>query len=162
MYYVSLCHFAYTYLKNKEDTEEIVSDIFFTLWKNRDHLVIDKNVKAYLYIAVKNASLAQIKKKKPDFVDLDNSELRLSKSITESTTPDRIIEIAQLRHQIDQAVDRLPARCRQVFIMNRVDHLKYREISEILNLSEKTVENHIIKALQLLRQSLPRLMKETR
>jgi RNA polymerase sigma-70 factor, ECF subfamily len=72
-YYQKLCSLACTYLDNAEESEEAVADVFVNLWKNRLHLDIQKNFRAYIYTAVKHACMAQIKKQKPGFVEITDS-----------------------------------------------------------------------------------------
>lgn len=150
-YYSPLCQFAYQYVRNKEETEEIVSDVFFTLWQNRDRLSIDRSVKSYLYTCVKHAAIAAIKKRQPLFLDIDDL---LTAQIADNEQPDRLHEFSEMAAYFQKAVDTLPLRCRQVFMLNRFDNLRYKEIGELLHISEKTVENQIVKALALLRERM--------
>lgn len=152
-YYKGLCQFAYQYTRNKEETEEIVSDVFFSLWQNRDRITIEVSVKAYLYTCVKNASIALVKKRQPLFNDLEDV---LNSYAARHHEPDRLHEYVELKEYFNRAVESLPIRCKQVFILNRFDNLKYKEISTLLNISEKTVENQIVKALVVLRNALNR------
>jgi RNA polymerase sigma-70 factor, ECF subfamily len=144
-------------VRNKEEAEEAVSEVFFQLWKNRNHLIIEHNVKAYLYVSVKNASLAIIRLRQPFFEDID--DVLTAANLTDHAHPEKIIEFHELRDHFQQAVDQLPARCRQVFVLNRFDSLKYKEISDLLGISEKTVEHQIAKALSILRESLHRYLR---
>lgn len=152
-YYKSLCHFAYQYTRNKEETEEIVNDVFFALWQKKDRITIELSVKAYLYTCVKNASIALVKKRQPLFNDLEDV---LNSYAARHQEPDSIQEYAELKEYFNSAVESLPIRCKQIFILNRFDNLKYKEISTLLNISEKTVENQIVKALVVLRNALNR------
>ena len=71
MYYLKLCGFAYSYLRHKEDAEECVSDVFLNLWKNRKSIDVNRSLKAYLYISVRHASLAMLRKKSIHYENLD-------------------------------------------------------------------------------------------
>jgi RNA polymerase sigma-70 factor (ECF subfamily) len=150
-YYKSLCQFAYQYTRNKEETEEIVSDVFFSFWQNKDKINIEQSVKAYLYTSVKNAAMALVKKRQPLFNDLEDV---LNSYAARHHEPDSIQEYTELKEYFNRVVDTLPIRCKQIFILNRFDNLKYKEISALLNISEKTVENQIVKALMVLRSAL--------
>jgi RNA polymerase sigma-70 factor (ECF subfamily) len=153
-YYQKLCGFATTYIRQADEAEEVVSDVFVTLWKNRHHLVIEKNLKAYLYVSVRHAALAVIKKRQPLFEDIE--DILFENSHPDFHTPEQSLLHKELQQYINDTVDALPSRCKQVFLMSRVDELTYREISEILEISENTVENHLVKALSVLRDSLKR------
>ena len=149
-YYQKLCGFAYTFLRNQEEAEECVADVFVNIWKSRKSLFIEKSVKAYLYTCVRNAVLAAIKKRNPLMDSID--ALMVSPEYTNNTEQE--ILHAELQHEIEIAVESLPPRCKQVFLMSRIESLSYKTISEILGISEKTVENHLVKALAILRTSL--------
>jgi len=154
-YYELLCQFAYQYLRNKEEAEEVVSEVFVQLWKNRERLSIDKSVKAYLYVSVKHAAIAAIRSRQPLFEDIDDL-LHMS----DQSQPENTLEFLDLQQHFDRAVDRLPPRCKQVFMLNRFDNLKYKEISTLLDISEKTVEHQIAKALSILRETMQRYLRE--
>lgn len=144
-------------MRNKQEAEEAVSEVFFQLWKNRDHINIEQNVKAYLYISVKNACLAVIRLRQPLFQDID--DVLIATTLTDHSHPEKIIEFHELRDHFQRAVDQLPPRCQQIFILNRFDSLKYKEIGDLLGISEKTVEHQIAKALSILRESLHRYLR---
>lgn len=147
-YYASLCRFACTFSVTPEQAEEIVADVFFSLWKNRNRLMIHSNGKAYLYKAVKNAAFAVLKQQYPEI------KLMPEHDQEDLNTPERQYQFHELEQQINQIVASLPNRCRQIFVMNRFDGLKYKEISQVLGLSEKTVEHQMIKALDIVRAAL--------
>jgi RNA polymerase sigma-70 factor (ECF subfamily) len=151
-YYDKLCRFANTYLRHAAEAEEVVADVFVYLWKNRHQLTIEKNLNAYLYIAVKHAALAVLKKHQPLNEDID--DILLQTDFADSTTPEQSLVHKELQQHIDLAIGALPHRCKQVFMMSRFDNLTYREISKILDISENTVENHLVKALSHLRKAL--------
>lgn len=151
-YYDKLCRFANTYLRHAAEAEEVVADVFVYLWKNRHQLTIEKNLNAYLYIAVKHAALAVLKKQQPLYEDID--DILLQTDFADSTTPEQSLVHKELQQHIDLAIGALPHRCKQVFMMSRFDNLTYREISKILDISENTVENHLVKALGHLRKAL--------
>lgn len=144
-YYLQLCRFACTFSLTYEQAEEAVSDVFFTIWKNRDRIEIQSNAKAYLFRCVKNAALATVRQNN------SHTELILEQDSIDTVTPQVELEYQELTDQLNRVVDRLPQRCRQVFMMNRFEGLKYKEISSILGLSEKTIEHHMVKALDIVR-----------
>lgn len=151
-YYEKLCRFANTYLRQPPEAEEIVADVFVYLWKNRHQLSIEKNLKSYLYISVRHAALAALKRQQPLYEDID--DILLETDFADVATPEQTLVHKELQQHIDLAIGALPHRCKQVFMMSRFDDLTYREIAEILNISENTVENHLVRALGHLRKAL--------
>lgn len=151
-YYEKLCRFVNTYLRQATAAEEVVADVFVYLWKNRHHLTIEKNLKSYLYISVKHAALATLRKQQPLHEDID--DILLKTDFADAITPEQALVHKELQQHVDLAIDALPHRCKQVFIMSRFDDLTYREIGDILDISENTVENHLVRALSHLRKAL--------
>jgi RNA polymerase sigma-70 factor, ECF subfamily len=151
-YYQKLCSFAYTYLRQKEEVEEVVSDVFFNLWSKRHQLKIEKNLKAYLYISVKHAAFAVIKRRHPQLVNID--EILLEEQLTEYNTPECSLAFKELESHFQQAIDTLPPRCKQIFLLKWKDDLSYRDIGDILGITEKTVENQLVKAMQVIKEHI--------
>ncbi|HOX83905.1 MAG TPA: RNA polymerase sigma-70 factor [Chryseolinea sp.] len=151
-YYQKLCFFANTYLRNSLESEEVVADVFFTIWKNRHTLIIEKNFKSYLYVSARHASLAAIKKRQPLFEDIE--DILFSTNLLDATDPEKILTYKELQHQLDIAIEGLPSRCKQIFLMSRMEGLSYKQISDILGIAEKTIENQLVKALRILRDSM--------
>jgi len=150
LHYQNLCLFANTYLRNPEESEEVVSDVFLNFWRSRHTIRIERSIKSYLYTSVKNGALSMIKKRQPLFEDVE--DILFNTNLLDSVDPEQLMTLMELQNQLDRAIETLPPRCKQIFIMSRMEALSYHEISEILGVSEKTVENHIVKALQLIRQ----------
>lgn len=149
--YSPLCSYANRIIRDKDKAEEIVQDIFYTIWKNRTNLEIKVSLKSYLYRAVHNNCLQMI--------EHYLVEEKYKQFITNGfmlTEPDPLheMELEEMSKVIDKTIQGLPDRCRQIFNMNRFDGLKYREIAEILKISIKTVEADMGKALQAFRQNL--------
>lgn len=151
-YYQPLCAFANRYLHNKEEVEEVVSDVFYVLWQKRKQLSIKKNLKAYLYVAVKNASFAVIRNRAPLTENLEN--IVFDESVTESNTPENILSFKELENYFQLAVDTLPSRCKQIFLLKWKDDLSYHDIAELLGISEKTVENQLVKAMLKIKEDI--------
>ena len=147
-YYEGLCRYALVWLKDKDESEEIVQKVFVTIWEKRRELEIQTSVKAYLYKSVYHASLNAIKQKKKqeDYLHMKQEKEEISYQTTQSTK--------ELELQIDKAIKQLPEQCGLIFKMSRFQDLKYREIADVLNISIKTVENQMGKALRLMRQNL--------
>lgn len=149
-YYESLCRFAFSFVKNKQEAEELVNDVFLQLWRKREHISIEHSVKAYLFASVRHASLAMLQKKVIVFDSLDD----VLQHPQETITPEQETAHSELTLLVAQALENLPERTRQVFLLSRFENLKYAEIAQTLALSEKTVEGHITKALAHLRECL--------
>lgn len=150
-YYQPLCNYAYTFLQDKEDAEEIVQSTFLLVWEKRDALAIRTSVKPYLYAMVRNACLNVLKHQKvkqrfagEEIAMADRSRDDVSQHVASN----------ELELRIKVAMNELPEQCRMVFKLSRFEELKYAEIAEQLNISVKTVENHMGKALKIMREQL--------
>lgn len=150
-YYQPLCSYAYTYLQDREEAEEIVQNTFMSLWEKRETMNIRTALKPYLYAMVRNACLNVLKHRKVrqvHAVETLNTGTETHDSINEE------IHSAELQKQIQKAISKLPEQCRLVFKLSRFEELKYAEIAEQLGISVKTVENHMGKALKIMREEL--------
>ncbi len=149
-YYSYLCSFANTYLHDTEISQDIVQDIFFRLWQIKDELPDDTNLQAYLFKSVQNSCLNYIKHQK-----IEEKYKAFSANDQNSVFGhNNLAETNELQMKIRMAIDKLPPERRRVFIMHRFEELKYKEIADKLNISIKTVENQIGKALAFLRNEL--------
>lgn len=149
-YYSRLCGYANQFLKDVDASEEIVQDLFYKLWKDRDKMEEITNLDSYLFRAVRNSCLNQIKhlKIKEDYKKYNQEVLRGQ----EEQADDMVA--GELEEKIRDAIDRLPTERKKVFILSRYEGLKYREIADKLMISIKTVENQMGKAIRFLRDEL--------
>ncbi|MCK5857431.1 MAG: RNA polymerase sigma-70 factor [Bacteroidales bacterium] len=147
-FYAELCEFSFRIIGRKELAEEVVADVFANIWIKRDTIEITINLKAYLYKSTKNMTISYIRKKKVDMLPLDDI-LPFQESL--SGNPEQ--EILKKEHfaALENMLAIIPNKSRIVFKMHRLDNLKYREIAEVLDISQKTVEKHMGKALKILR-----------
>jgi len=147
-YYESLCNFAATFLNDKSLSEDIVTDVFLMLWEKREKINIKSNLKSYFFMTTKNAVLEYLRKNKIYFEDLTQVKGKF-------TTQDACYDIQKKESKqiIEELLNKIPPKSRRVFLMHRQNGLKYREIAEVLDISIKTVENHIAKALKILREN---------
>ena len=129
--------------------EELVQDVFVRLWERPDKLQQATSIKAYLYRAVINSSLNHLTRQKT----IKKHHQDISADLTDAYL-ENVHEEQELKIWIYKEIERLPEQCKKVFKLNRFDGLKYKEIAQQLNISEKTVENHIIHALKLLRSRM--------
>jgi RNA polymerase sigma-70 factor (ECF subfamily) len=150
-YYQPLCHYAYTFLQDREDAEEIVQSTFLLVWERRETLSIRTSVKPYLYAMVRNACLNVLKHNK---VKERHAGEEIATADTSHDAVMHAITSNELEHRIRLALEALPDQCRIVFKLSRFEELRYSEIAEQLNISIKTVENHMGKALRIMREQL--------
>lgn len=150
-YYEPLCNYAFTFLLDRDEAEEMVQSSFINVWEKRESIAIETSLKSYLYRAVRNGCLnalkhAKIKRKHADETVFTSD--RSYEAVTQSVIS------SELDQKIGDALMALPEQCRLVFKMSRFEELKYSEIAEQLNISVKTVENQIGKALKIMREQL--------
>lgn len=150
-YYQPLCNYAYSFLQDKAEAEEVVQSVFLMVWEKREGLEIRTALKPYLYAMVRNACLNALKHQKvrqrhAGEVLSDGEEVH--DPVTQSVISD------ELQRRIAEAMERLPEQCRLVFKMSRFEELRYADIARQLKISVKTVENHMGKALRLMREQL--------
>jgi RNA polymerase sigma-70 factor (family 1) len=150
-YYQKLVVFAYKYLENLESARDVVQDLFVDLYDNRQSIAIQTSLKSYLYSAVNNRCLNLIKHEQ-----VVAKHRKMSRSEARVSDPDleEMIDAVELEAKVYEIVSKLPYRRRQIYIMSRVDGKPNREIAEALNLSIRTVETQISKALKSLKNSL--------
>jgi RNA polymerase sigma-70 factor (ECF subfamily) len=150
-----LCFFAMKYVKDYETAREIVQDSFIRLWEKRDIIDTSKSVKSYLTTSIHNKCLNYLR----DNRKFDNNLLQFEQlsEVSDGKTSDFLVE-KELRKSIETAIDELPEKCREVFLLSRNENLKYHEIAVQLEISVKTVETQMSKALQHLRLRLSGFM----
>ncbi|MCU0376959.1 MAG: RNA polymerase sigma-70 factor [Bacteroidales bacterium] len=149
--YVSLVRYAQTILKDHDTSEEIVQELFFRLWQDRESLKIESSLKGYLFRSVHNRSLHYIEHQK--VVDRHAGEVAARAEIVSEPVTETIY-YNELQIRIARVLDRLPVRCSEIFKMNRFEGLKYCEIAEKLSVSLKTVESNMGRALKEFRKEL--------
>lgn len=149
-YYSRLCLFVQTYVNDSYLSEDIVTELFTNIWIKKDKIEISISLKSYLYTSARNAALMYIRKKKLQTENIDNHQHVVFES---GELPCESMDKEQKEQNINTIMEKIPPRCRQVFILHRFEEMKYREISEYLHISIKTVENHISKALKILHEN---------
>jgi RNA polymerase sigma-70 factor (family 1) len=148
--YAELCVFSMRIVSDPCVAEEIVSDVLLKMWLNRDRIAIGTSVKAYLYTSIRNKAFDHLRSLKKDvLVDIGKA--------TNVCIPmdgyQKIVE-RELDQRIEQAIDKLPSQCRLIFSMSRSQDMPYKAISQQLNISIKTVETQVGRALRKLRLEL--------
>ncbi len=149
-YYAPLCNYACAMTDgDMDEAQDVVQEHFFKLWEKRETLVIAFSIKSYLYKMVYNACLNRIRHEKT------KTKYKAHNAVFLTENPDYQLDTTnEIQENVQRAIASLPEQCRHVFELNRFEELKYREIAEHLGISIKTVENHIGKALRLLREQL--------
>lgn len=154
-YYRPLCLYALHYLHDLDEAEDVVQDCFVRLLEaeKRDanfsvsslSMSNPQSLKSFLYASVRNASIDQLRRKNPIVQDISPSDL------SGIISDEQAVDSSSREAELWTAIEQLPERCREIFLMSKRDGMTYREIAEELCLSEKTVEHQISKALKTLR-----------
>ena len=148
-YFSKLYGAVYKRLQNRELTEEVVQELFISLWERRGVLTISTTIETYLFSSVKYLVIAQYKKNNL-FEKYSNS---LNPEVDDTNFTEQVIAFDELNAAYQNSLKLLPERCREIFLLKRTG-LSQREISEKMDISEKTVENQMTKALKILREAL--------
>lgn len=149
--YVSLVRYAKTLIKDHDTAEEIVQDLFFRLWQDKEKLNIESSLNGYLFRAVHNKCL--------HFIEHNRVVERFAEEMSyrqpeNQESPSDILQYGELQARIAGILERLPERCGQIFYLSRFEGLKYNEIAEKLSVSVKTVESNMGRALKEFRKEL--------
>jgi RNA polymerase sigma-70 factor (ECF subfamily) len=144
-YYDKLFYFSNSFVKSREAAEEIVQDVFISIWGRRDKLARINNLGVYLYVAVKNLSINYLNRSGSPYTDLNQLDVSLP-SVTAS--PEDLLVASEMLQAINRCIAQLPPKCRMVYKLVKEDGLRYKEVAEILHISPRTVENQIGAALR--------------
>ena len=154
-----LYQFAYSYLDSKEDAEEIVNDVFLRLWEKRKILETINNINVYLYVAVKNASLNQLRKNNPRLnLSIDNVSVHHIQMVA---NPESLMISEEMKLAIRRAIESLPPKCKLIFKLIKEDGLSYKEVATILDISVKTVDAQLYISLKKLSLILQPTLKKS-
>jgi RNA polymerase sigma-70 factor (ECF subfamily) len=148
-FYSPLCVFAVKMVESPEIAAEIVSDVFFKVWKNRQSIQLSHALSSYLFGAVKNQCIDYLRIKTPHF-----KEVTSSLNLSQSDNPEQLLIQEELSQKIDNEINNLPEQCKIIFRLSRDRGLKYQEIADLLHISVKTVETQMGRALKYLRTAL--------
>jgi RNA polymerase sigma-70 factor (ECF subfamily) len=147
-YWENLYTVAYAILKDKVVCEDIIQDVFINIWNKRKSMLIKVSLKAYLTASVKYEVFRQLRKK------IESLEIIDDLLIDPATSPQENMEYKELLEHMNHIVNKLSTKCREVFILSREKELSHKEIAVIRNISTKTVENQIGKALSSFKDSI--------
>jgi RNA polymerase sigma-70 factor (ECF subfamily) len=149
--YISLVNYAQTILKDRDTSEEVVQELFYVLWRDRNKIEITNSVNGYLFRSVYNRCM--------HYLDHQRVVMRHANEYKNQLNADRddpveVLKYKELHEKIAVIIGKLPERCAKIFCMNRFEGLKYTEIAEQLAISVKTVEANMGKALKEFRKEL--------
>jgi RNA polymerase sigma-70 factor (ECF subfamily) len=146
-----LYKFGNNILKSNVDTENLIQDVFLNLWENRNKVEKDSSIKSYIFTITYNSAISIIRKKARE-----SEYVEYLKSLQEvNAEPVNVeLEYKELTNTLDEIVQALPMRQKEVYLLHKVKGLKYNEIAELLNISANTIENHMSRALKTIRRKL--------
>jgi RNA polymerase sigma-70 factor, ECF subfamily len=150
-YYPGLVMYSVQFTTDRMEAEEIVQDFFVRFWQKHQQIILTDSLKSYLFLCVKNGSLNYLKHKK-----VEEKYIRKMAELSShhlAYDPDLYVA-SELQEKLKNAIDLLPEKCREIFIMSRMRGMKNEEIAADLDLSKRTVETQISKALKVLRVEL--------
>ena len=150
-YFTGLSYFARKYTGDLDSAKEIVHGVFIRIWENRSEFAWDKPAKSYLFTSVYNRSLNYVRDNKKF---ISHEEAPGNAQLTDSAVFDDSYATAELEDRINMALKKLPEKCREIFELSRFENKKYTEIADQLNISVKTVETQMSKALHVLKEEL--------
>jgi RNA polymerase sigma-70 factor (ECF subfamily) len=151
LYGVKIYRFAFSYLKNKSDTEELLQDIFIKIWEKRKNLDPGQNMKPYLYKIVVNSIYDLIRKKNREKLFAEYISHHQPKGADSSWNE---IIWNEMRSNLDRLIGHMPEQRQKIFLLSREEGLKNHEIADRLNLSLRTVENQLYRAVLFLKENL--------
>jgi RNA polymerase sigma-70 factor (ECF subfamily) len=131
--------FGVSLVRSREIAEELVEDVFVKLWANRQHITEIDNITVYLYVAVKNTALNKLSQKAKELISapFDYLDTRLDEF---AANPYDLMITSEMMGRMHEVIETLPPRCKMIFKLIREDGLKYKEVSEILNISVNTID----------------------
>ncbi len=151
--------FAIGFLRNKQVAEEIVSDVYVKIWEKRATLNQIKNLKSYLFISVKNGCLSHLRKiKNEKIISID--EISDFHFLPVEGPENHLID-KEVLQKVYSAIEQLPPKCKLAFTLAKINGLKHKEIAEVMCVSEKTVNNHMVTAVKKISLTLRLSIKNT-
>jgi RNA polymerase sigma-70 factor (ECF subfamily) len=152
IYYDRLLTASFVLVKSKDLAEEVVADVFYRLWQNREKLPEVKNLDNYLFISIRNQSLNYINREQRH--GKDSIDDVVSNQLSEENTAEDFIVAKELQDKITQSIESLPPKCREVFLLIRFEGKKYKEVAELLKVSVNTVDTQMGIAIKKLGEML--------
>ncbi|KAA6309538.1 ECF RNA polymerase sigma factor SigW [termite gut metagenome] len=147
-YHRMLYSIAFRYLSSAEDAEDATADVFVRLWEMRREIVIETNLRNFLYTMMKNYVLNQIRGSKPVFLTIDSADVAQTE---DADLLDELLEGKEMQDRLYKAINGLPEQKRKICLFKMEENLKNEEIAKRLNISLNTVKTHYLIALRMLR-----------
>ena len=148
----SLFRLSFCMLNSRESAEEVASDVMFRLWQKRMELLQVKNVQVYALVIARNLSLNVLKSNASvRVVSLDDINFEIDH---DTLSPEQILIDAQNKAKLESCINALPTRCKLVFKLVKEEGLSYKEVAEVLNISPKTVDAHLVTSMKKLSEAL--------
>jgi RNA polymerase sigma-70 factor (ECF subfamily) len=144
-YYLRLCRYAYYILGDKHRAEDVVQSFFARIWEQRESLKIEGKLENYLFVSVRNASYNYLKSNL-------HQKMRETEYVMNQNEDNSVIDRENFLKKLQEAIVQLPEQCREIYCLKNMEGLTYKEIAEYLQISEKTVDVQIYRALKKLRE----------
>ena len=151
-YQDKVIRFISLFVHNNQEYEELASDVFLSLWSNRDKLVDVSDFDSYIFVMAKNKALNHLRKGKADLVDLDSFQVDAFHNT--ETTPESIYISQEEVEILNAAINELPLKTKMAFHLVRENKMKYKDAAEILGVSTKTIEKQVASAVAKLKEKL--------
>ena len=152
LFFARLFNFALLFVHKKEIAEETVNDVMMKVWNKRRDLLEIKNLETYLFVAVRNQSLNYLSQYSHYHITLEHDNER--GEIINLNDPEKELEWKEIYFRLNQAIDKLPEQCRTVFKLVKEEGFRYKQVAEILNISPRTVETQLFRAIKKLNKVL--------
>ena len=149
-YYPMLCRIAFGYIPDTHECDDIVQECFIAVWNNGKYQLGEKEFLSYMVRAVKNNCISFLRKQNLKMISLEENEMHIACSDIADEDADEI----SLDEKLEQILIKLPPKCKEIFLLSKCHGLKYQEIATKLDLSIKTVENQMGKALKIIREQI--------
>lgn len=150
--YSKLCRYALTFLQDSHQAEDVVQETFIRIWERKRDMVSSPEIRFYLVTAVRNNCISALRKLRSQHIQFTE--------VTPEPEPEPHITALQLHEQADEqsrriaaALDKLPPKCREVFLLIKMQGFSYKQAAETLGISVKTIENQMGKAIRVLRDN---------
>jgi len=151
-YQDKVIRFISLFVNSGQESEELASDVFISLWNNRDNLADISDLDNYIFIVAKNKALNHLRKGKTELVDLDSFQVDAFHNT--NTTPESIYISQEEVEKLNAAINELPQKTKMAFQLVRENKLKYKDAAEILGVSIKTIEKQVAAAVAKLKEKL--------
>lgn len=150
-WFAPLCKTVYRLVRDKDVSQDLVQDVFLKTWNNRANLDLSQPIKSYLFKAAVNTALNHLESQKNNFsLDSDSAKLELNR--IHAISVEQEIEFKEVQQMLNKSMDLLPPKCKAVFILIKYENMSYAEAAQSLDISVKTVENQMGKALKHMRE----------